>query len=123
MRSDAIKTAFSIIATQMRTLTPATMHGRVMIEVKVGKGKHKPQDSQGFGPNSVDCRLPIADLPNWPSCSLLYALKICSEDAESCRDLVQFPNRTAFKAKTWVKSAIDNWQSAITRSLFWQNSV
>ena len=26
------------------------MHGRVMIEVKVGKGKHKPHDSEGFGP-------------------------------------------------------------------------
>jgi hypothetical protein len=28
------------------------MHGRVMIEVKVGKGKHKPSDCEGFGPNS-----------------------------------------------------------------------
>jgi hypothetical protein len=26
------------------------MHGRVMIEVKLGKGKHKPHDCEGFWP-------------------------------------------------------------------------
>jgi hypothetical protein len=50
MRHDAIKTQiFTNSYANTHTYT-GPMHGRVMIEVKVGKGKHKPHDSEGFGP-------------------------------------------------------------------------
>jgi hypothetical protein len=59
MRNDAIKAHFFTNSSGNTHTYTRPMHGRVMIEVKVGKGKHKRFQglSQGAGRFSIaDCR-------------------------------------------------------------------
>ncbi len=50
MRKDAIKSDFFNNSLANPHTYTGPMDGRVMIEAKVGKGKHKRRDCEGFGP-------------------------------------------------------------------------
>jgi len=50
MHNDAIKSDFFNNSLANPHTYTGPMDGRVMIEVKVGKGKHKRRDCEGFGP-------------------------------------------------------------------------